>query len=133
MSLYVSTAFREAATMAMTLFVFLARLYHYDDDKLAEVEQELSGRQVTLELLHLLFYKKYMTGFCTKTKVKAKKATINIHVMVHLLESRRRTGPLHLTSAEPFESLYAVLRRCFRAGTRNTGKQIFENYYMRDK
>ncbi len=117
----------------MTLFVFLARLYHYDDDKLAEVEQELSRRQVTLDMLHLLFYKKYMTGFCTNTKVKAKKATINIHVMAHLLESRRRTGPLHLTSAEPFESLYAVLRRCFRAGTRNTGKQIFENYYMRDK
>ncbi len=117
----------------MTVFTFLARLYHYDDETLLRVEQELSRRQVTLEMLHLLFYREFMKGFCTKTQVKAKKATINVHVMLHLLESRRRSGPLYLTSAEPFESLYAVLRRCFRAGTRNTTKQIFENFYMRDK
>ncbi len=124
---------RKAASLAIAVYVFLIRLYHYDDETLASVEQAIGELGVTLDMLHLLFYKEFCKGFCTKTQVKAKKATINVHTFTHLLESRRRTGPLHLTSAEPFESLYAVLRRCYRAGTRNTPKQMFENFYMKDK
>ena len=47
---------------------------------------------------------------------------------------REETGfPLHATSAEDFESYYAVIRRSYTSGTRNVPKQILENGFMRIK
>ncbi len=113
--------------------MFLVRLYHYKDDRLNEVEQLLSRSSVTLENLHKRFYEEFEKGFNNPTAQKVQKTPINVHTFAHLLESRRRTGPLYQTSTEPFESMYAVLRRCYKAGTRNTGKQAFENFYIREK
>lgn len=59
------------------------------------------------------------------------RATINVHVFHHLHLTRKKTGPLYINSAEPFEALYAVVRRCYEPGTRNVPKQAFENSYMR--
>ena len=56
-----------------------------------------------------------------------------MHLFYHLWEFRRRTGPLWMTSAEAFESYYAVVRRCYTCGTRNIPKQILENIFMRIK
>ncbi len=127
---------REHKKKAILYYCFLVRLYHEDDDVLHDVEADLYlTSNKTLEDIHDLFYKEYVQGFCReKTKKgKALHPTINIHVFQHLLESRRRTGPLQRTSTESFEALYSVLRRCYRAGTKNTPKQAFENYYMRQK
>ena len=121
-------------SVALLVYCFLVRLYHYPDDEMDKAKQLLfrqTGR--TLSDLHSLFYSSFQRGFCKFRQIKAWHPTINIHTFMHLEESRRRTGPLHKTSAEPFEALYAVLRRCYKPGTRNTNKQMFENFYMRDK
>jgi hypothetical protein len=120
---------RTAAKKGLAIYTFLVRLYQYDDDRLEETERALeTAGEWSLESLHREFYKGYEDGFCTKTR---ENPTINIHTFSHLLESRRRNGPLWQTSAEDFESMYAVMRRCYEAGTRNTPKQILENYYLR--
>ncbi len=121
---------------AMLYYCFLMRLYHEEDDVMHGVEADLElDSNTTLEDIHDEFYKEYVAGFCkVKTdKEKPMRPTINIHVFQHLLESRRRTGPLQGTSTETFEALYSVLRRCYKAGTKNTPKQAFENHYMRQK
>ena len=47
---------------------------------------------------------------------------------------RKMSGvPLYATSAEPFESLYSVVRRSYHSGTRNIPKQVLENGYLRIK
>ncbi len=121
-------------SLALLVYTFLVRLYHYSDEEMERAKQALfrsTGR--TLKDLHSIFYSAFQKGFCKFRPRNAWHPTINVHCFSHLEESRRRSGPLHTTSAEPFESLYAVLRRCYRPGTRNTNKQIFENFYMRDK
>ncbi len=122
--------------LSIEIYSFLVRLYHYEDNILEEAEAELRRSSgMSLSDLHDLFYRCYTKGFCRQKtqKQKALRPTINIHTFSHLLESRRRSGPVHQTSTETFESMYAVLRKCYRAGTRNTGKQAFENYYLKQK
>ncbi len=120
----------------MAVYCFLVRTYHYSDDVLEKVEialQESTG--MSLKYLHRIFYKSFQKAFCRPgtDKEKAQRPTINVHVFQHLLESRQRTGPLHETSTEPFEAFYSVLRRCYRPGTRNTTKQAFENFFIKEK
>ncbi len=115
----------------MLLFAFLCRLYYLEDNDFAAVRESLlctAGR--TLQELHDDFYAAYQRGFCTGPK---EKATINIHTFSHMHKVREAVGPLHRNSAEEFEATYAVLRRCYRPGTWNVPKQIFENFYLRDK
>ena len=130
---------RISMRRAITVYAFLVRLYHYGDDVMRTAEASLlrvSGK--SLEDLQRLYYLYLKEGFCCekneKKKKKARNATINVHCFaVHMLESRRRSGPLQQTSTEAFESLYGVLQRCYTAGTRNTPKQCFENHYMKLK
>ena len=120
----------------MAVYSFLVRAYHYDDETMARAEEGLQAATgMSFKYLHRVFYKAFQKGFCkaAKGKEKAMRPTINVHVFQHLLESRKRTGPLHRTSTEPFEAFYSVLRRCYRAGTRNTTKQSFENFYIKEK
>ncbi len=113
----------------LLIYIFLARLYHYGDWQLDEAESKLEEKGLTLKDLHRLFYDGYQRGFCVKS---ADKARINVHTFSHLEQIRKRKGPLGRFSTEPFESLYAVMRRCYRTGTVNTSKQAMENFYMRD-
>ena len=123
---------RKNKKLAIAIYVFLVRLYHYDNDRLEQVERELlEDYQQTLTDLHVAFYAAFQKGFC-KAKQKMR-PTINVHSFLHLEESRKRTGPLHTTSTEPFESLYARLSRCYKPGTKNTGKQLMENFYLHNK
>ena len=47
---------------------------------------------------------------------------------------RKASGvPLYESSAEPFESLYSVVRQAYHSGTRNIPKQILENGFLRIK
>ncbi len=109
--------------------VFLTRLYNYEDCTLDCVRQELEGEGSSLEDLHRRFYEEYQRGFCTKP---GEKPFINVHTFRHLEQQRRRTGPLWRFSAEDFESLYSVMRRCYQVGTTNPSKQALENFYLRD-
>lgn len=63
---------------------------------------------------------------------RKRRCTTNVHAFYHLHEVRERTQqPLHEASTEDFESQYAIVRRSFHGGTRNTPKQVLENMYMR--
>ena len=122
---------------AIEVYAFLVRLLNFEDEVITRAEtalQQDSG--VSLEDLHNDFYKSFQEGFCRegdKTH-KALRPPVNVHVFSHLSEFRKRSGrPLYETSSEPFESLYGVLRKCYRAGTRNVTKQVFENMYMKEK
>ena len=122
--------YRSARRTCIAVYVYLVRLYFYSDDKMNHVEQVLQCIGTSLEQLHEWFYKYFQEGFCTKER---QNAVPNVHAFFHLLESRRRSGPLWQTSAEPFEALYAVLRRGYKAGTHNTPKQVMQNFYMRSR
>ncbi len=119
----------------MVLYCFLIRVYYYDNatmDRVKFVLLELNG--TTLQQLHDQFYRSYQAGFCSKNLKKKLRPTINLHVFSHMQKSREMNGPLCDTSAEPFEALYAVIRRsCYRPGTPNTSKQIMQNFYLRDR
>ncbi len=105
----------------------------HNDDVLERVEVVLR-QQEGLELrdLHDMFYEKFQAGFCSTT-IKKMGPTTNLHCFHHLEESRKRSGPLYKTTAEPFEAMYAVFQNCYKAGTPNTGKQIMENFYLRER
>ena len=118
---------RRAREKCLAVYCFLVRLYFYSDAKMREVEDKLDSMGRSLLQLHKEFYKNFQKGFCDGGKMQA---TPNVHTFWHLLESRRRSGPLWSTSAEPFESLYSVLQRCYKAGTKNTPKQVIENFYL---
>ncbi len=120
----------------MATYTFLLRAYFYNDDILEQAENALmQATGMTFKYLHRVFYNSYRKGFCKKgnNKEKAQRPTINVHVFQHLLESRKKSGEVHLTPTEPFEAFYSVLRRCYRAGTRNTTKQSFENFFINEK
>ena len=57
--------------------------------------------------------------------------TYSIHVLSSHLMSMRSLGPLTETSAYPFESFYAELRRAFQPGTTSGVKQMFQNVLLK--
>ncbi len=114
----------------LAVYCFLVRLHYQEDDRFQEVMQHLRNSNLDLEKLHRLYYLLFESGFCTRDN---ERCTINIHTFYHYAHAREKMGPLWKTSAEPFESAYSVLRRLFRCGTRNTCKQVLENYYMKAK
>ena len=120
---------RFHARCAMAIFTLLSRAYHYDDERLQKVEEALDAGGLSLKELHSRFYEEFSHGFCVTEK---ERCTINIHTFSHLDESRKRSGVLWQNSAEAFESMYAVMRRCYHGGTPNTSKQAVENFYLRD-
>ncbi len=113
----------------MAIFTVLSRAYYYDDESLQKVEDALGAEGLSLKDLHARFYEEFTHGFCVRTK---ERCTINVHTFSHLDESRKRSGALWRNSAEAFESMYAVMRRCYHGGTPNTSKQAVENFYLRD-
>ncbi len=117
----------------MAIYSFLVRLYMHKDDVLERAVHILrQGHGLELKDLHKRFYEEFQDGFCSST-VRKMGPTINLHCFYHLEESRRRSGPLYRTSAEPFEAMYAVFQRCYQAGTSNTPKQILQNFYLRER
>ncbi len=114
---------------ALLYFTFLSRLYNYEDETLRKVEEYLGRTGRNLQTIHRLFYDVFQRGFCTKSSGKV---TINFHTFMHLDEVQKKTGPLWRNSTESFESMYGVMRRCYKVGTPNTSKQAMENFYLRD-
>ncbi len=125
----VKTPTRYYRRHALLYFSFLTRLYNYEDAVLLKVEEYLARTGRNLQTLHRLFYDTFQRGFCGKT---SEKPTINFHTFCHLEDVRKKAGPLWGYSAESFESLYSVMRRCYRVGTPNTSKQAIVNFYQRD-
>lgn len=111
----------------MALLTFLSRLYQYPDDVYDDVKST-----VDLKKQHAAFYQQFNDGFCRDYGGKGV-CVPNVHAFYHLQESREHSGPLHQTSTEPYESLYSVCRRAYKAGTPNVAKQIMRNFYMRDR
>lgn len=57
--------------------------------------------------------------------------TYNIHLVLHLHYIREKWGPLWVSSAFLFESMFAQMTRAFKVGTWNVMAQLFENMYSR--
>ena len=57
----------------------------------------------------------------------------NAHLFWHLLDIRKKTGPLMENSTEGYEAFYHRCLRGFRKGTRNVPKQIMESVYTSDR
>lgn len=111
-------------------YLFLSRLYHYNDKVMEEVRERLSNAvpSVTLQQLHDQFYRLFDVAFCYQAKTRV---TINGHTFAHLLAARQRMGPVWHWSAEDFESTYAVSTRCYKAGAPNVPLQKVRNFYLR--
>lgn len=116
---------------ALTIYSFLSRAYHYPDTVVDTILDEMKAEdpQRDFHFLHRQFYDVFQRGFCVKTK---QHVTINTHTFSHLWDVRQHSGELWQFSAEEFEALYSVLRRCYRVGTPNTCKQAMENFYVRN-
>ena len=113
---------------ALTIYAFLVKCYYEDDQTYELAKDVLADQRLSFKKLHTKFYNAYNFGFARRPK---EKCTINVHTFWHLHQLRERIGPLWKTSAEPFEAMYAVLRRLYVPGTKNTTKQMMENFYMR--
>ncbi len=100
---------------AFTLYVYLLRAMHLDDNDFEEVKAE-----VDLKLVMQRFYRSYVNAF------GAAACTPTVHLFSHLLEQRNREY-LSATSTEQFESFYAILKNTYRKGTPSIGKQMFGN------
>jgi hypothetical protein len=118
----------QEARRAFAIFCFIVRAYNLSDEELQAIEERLRQHNTSFERLHEKFYKAFEEGFC---ELARQNPTINVHVFSHLYDIRKKTGPLYQYSAEPFESLYAVMRRSYCPGTRNVPKQAMENVYLR--
>ncbi len=114
---------------ALTYYTFLCRLYHYPKERVNEVRAYLAAQGKSLKDLHRLHYDLFQRGFCGLSKEKCR---INLHTFSHMEEVYDTSGEVWRHSAECFEALYAVVRRCYKGGTRNTSKQALENFYLRD-
>ena len=60
-----------------------------------------------------------------------KQCSYSVHVVSSHLLQIRRNQPLTFSSAFRFESFYAEMKNCFRAGTPSTLKQIMQNVVMK--
>ena len=114
---------------AITYYTFLCRLDHYPKARVNKVKAHLAEHGRTLKDLHRLHYDLFQRGFCALPKEKCR---INLHTFSHMEEVYNTSGEVWRNSAECFESMYAVVRRCYKSGTRNTSKQALENFFMRD-
>ncbi len=122
--------FRIDMRKCLTIYSFLMRAHYQEDNVYEDIKRDLEDRNLNMEKLHRLYYLLFESGFCTRDK---ERCTMNIHTFYHLHHARERMGPLWKTSAEPFESAYSILRRLYRPGTRNTAKQVLENFYLKAK
>lgn len=118
---------RAEARDAIGLLSFMSKAYNLSNEDLRKVEEDLARNGLSFRILHKKFYKAFEASCC-----RTKTPTPNVHAFYHLYETRKETAlPLHAFSAEPFEAMYAVVRRCFQPGTRNTPLQCMQNGYLR--
>ncbi len=75
---------------------------------------------VDISALNAKFYKSYEKAFGQASCVPS------LHLFYHLVE-QRETIPASVTSTEPFESYYNVLRSTYAVGTTSIGKQQITN------
>ena len=114
----------------MAIYTFFARAYHLPRRRFKKVQRALhiDYEHENFYHLHRRFYVSYERGFCCNNE----NVQTNVHTAMHLYDSVKHSGPLYETTAEQFESHYALVRSAFRAGTPNTAKQAMENCYLRD-
>ena len=107
----------EALLWSILAFIVRANILNFDRYSQVWVE-------VDMEKLVQIFYRKFESMYGKAS------CSYNIHVFSHLTKLRA-LGPLTTTSAFAFEDLYGILQRCYQSGTSSTGKQAFQNYFLK--
>ena len=104
------------------MYVFLYRALDMPDERFQDIDAD-----VNLDSFAKKLHKRYCDTFGTEN------STYNTHIMCsHLVEQRKRNGPLQNTSTLKFESLYGVLGNLCKSGTTAAGKQALSNFMLRD-
>ncbi len=100
------------------LFAFLLRVYAAPKELYASFDKDW------LRGLHKEFYRTYENVFGKEN------CASNIHNFFHMCDLRK-SGRMHKTSTEAFESFYARILESYQPGTRGIAKQYIEKCYMR--
>ena len=112
---------RERAQILL-IFAFVYRVVNLDDEDFLNVEAKVDLDSL-IQWMAYLYEKKYGEENCT----------YNEHnLFVHLMQHRRRFGPLYNFSAWRFEDLYGKIERCYRPGTPHEAKQLFRGFFITD-
>ncbi len=106
------------ALAAWTRWAFIMRAYTCPDKEHADLSPDLLDATVT----------KFMKSFIHAFGRDA--CTYNFHHALHLRRMREQ-APLTEISAVPYESSFAMVRRCIVPGTENIPKQILKSTYLR--
>ena len=102
-------------------------VYCYRALDLADVRFKEIDESVDLSSFAKRLHKRYCDTFGTEN------STYNTHMaFTHLVEQRKRNGPLQNTSTLKYESLYGVLGNLYKSGTTAAGKQALSNFMLRD-
>ncbi len=105
----------EMLRKAMFTYCFLVRALYIDNVTFTRLEQ-----YIDMDKLLLTFLKSYQAVF-------GKEAfSHNIHHFSHVLETRRKHGPMYWYNTAPFESMYGQFQ--YESNTNNVPKQILQNY-----
>ncbi len=106
----------EMLRRVVLAYSFLIRACYSDDDTLRLVEESVKLDKVLQRFL--VEWEQAFNSLVT---------TYNLHKMNHLLESRRKHGPLWEYSTARQESMYAKLK--YESKCNNVPKQILHNFY----
>ncbi len=107
----------------MLIFCFMYRALELNERDFAIVEERI-------DLQGLL---RTMEGLYTAAFGRGEHTFNDHNYFRHLLETRRRCGPLSQYASWKYESMFSYLKKCFRAGTRHEGKQMLQRFYARDR
>ena len=106
----------------LQIFSYMYRVVNLDEADFSKVENEVDLDEI-MERMAYLYEKNFGEENCT----------FNEHnFFIHLLDHRRRFGPLYKFSAWRFEDLYGQMERCYRPGTPHEGKQLFRGFFVND-
>jgi len=98
-------------------YAFLIRLCYSCEEVFDSVSQMLDC-QKTVECFYKLYAKVFGAGCFT----------FNLHSFYHLIDCRRKHGPLWTYSTAKYEAMYAKTRNCYKGNTFNTPMQLLETY-----
>ncbi len=108
---------QPAASKLWGYFIYLVKAFLLPNELYIQLESSCN-----LKAIMNTFYRLYIK-VCKK-----RTCAPNVHMFHHLLEARS-TEEFSQMSTEPFESAYAVLKRCYQPGTKSQGKQMLQRLY----
>ena len=99
----------------LLMYTFILRAVYSDDDVFFHIDSTIN-----LQKMVTIFLREYAALFSVGA------ITFNPHSFSHLVDVRKRHGPVHLYSTNKFEGMYAKTRYSYYPNTPNVPKQILQ-------